>query len=297
VLHGTGFYVLLHLKFNYKIFQSKTRTAVVPFVPDGMIWFTKTPRGIAEAQVHPEPVIVKPGRPPQAPGQSGGDKAKPQAQQPGAQPSAEPDSRRAQIPSSSAPARPGVQGEPGAVGLPYSEFRLTYPKDSPLNLAKPSENSIESLLKPDRYRSWQGNDFSKYLGTVKGPTATAGSPGGQPGSGGGGGAVGPPRGSPAPPNIVRYDFTPWANEVMTKVQKNWSLGQDAFAGYIGEVGVTVMMTKAGELLAVEIGESSKIDLLDQAAVKAVRLSAPFPPLPPDFPNSSLEMYLVFQYGY
>ncbi|MDP2915592.1 MAG: TonB family protein, partial [Candidatus Aminicenantes bacterium] len=281
VLHGTGFYVLLHLKFNYKIFQSKTKTAVVPFVPEGMIWFTKTPRGIAEAQVHPEPVIVKPGRPAQPPGQSGGDTAKPQAQQPGAQPGA----------------RPGVRGEPGAAGFPYSEFRLTYPKDSPLNLAKPSENSIESLLKPDRYRSWLGNDFSKYLGTVKGPTGTAGSAGGQLGSGGGGGAVGPPRGSPAPPNIVRYDFTPWANEVMTRVQKNWSLGQDAFAGYIGEVGVTVMMSKAGELLAVEIGESSKIDLLDQAAVKAVRLSAPFPPLPSDFPNSSLEMYLVFQYGY
>jgi protein TonB len=82
-----------------------------------------------------------------------------------------------------------------------------------------------------------------------------------------------------------------------RIQKNWSLGQEAFAGYIGEVGVTVMMSKAGELLAVEIGASSKIDLLDQAAVKAVRLSAPFPSLPPDFPNSSLEMYLVFQYGY
>jgi TonB family protein len=174
---------------------------------------------------------------------------------------------------------------------------LTYYKDSPLNLAKPSENSIESLLKPDRYRSWLGTDFNKYLGKVKGPTGTAGSQGGQLGSGGVAGAIGPLRGSQAPPNIVRYDFTPWANEVMIRVQKNWSLGQDAFAGFIGEVGVTVMMSKSGELLAVEIGESSKIDLLDQAAVKAIRLSAPFPPLPPDFPNSSLEMYLVFQYGY
>ena len=297
MLHGTGFYVLLHLKFNYKIFSTKTKATVVPFVPEGMIQLPKIPRRITAAPVSEEPVTVKPGRPTQASEAAAGETAKPERQKPGAQPGAGPASERPQVPSSDVQARPGARGEPGATGVPYSGFRLTYPKDSPLNLAKPSENSIESLLRPDRYRSWAGADFLKYLGKIKGPTAGLGPGAGQPGPGGGGGSSGPPRGGRTVPNIVRYDFTPWANEVVIRIQKNWSLGQEAFAGYIGEVGVTVMMSKAGELLAVEIGESSKIDLLDQAAVKAVRLSAPFPSLPPDFPNSSLEMYLVFQYGY
>lgn len=288
MLHGTGFYVLLHLKFNYKIFSFKTKATVVPFVPEGMIQLPKIPRRIATAPVPTEPVTVKPGRPTQASEQEAGETAKPERQKTGGQP---------QVPSSDVQAGPDARGEPGATGVPYSGFRLTYPKDSPLNLAKPSENSIESLLRPDRYKSWAGTDFSKYLGTIKGPTAASGAGTGQPGPRAGGGASGPPRGGRVVPDIVRYDFTPWANEVVIRIQKNWSLGQEAFVGYIGEVGVTVMMSKAGELLDVEIGESSKIDLLDQAAVKAVRLSAPFPPLPPDFPNSSLEMYLVFQYGY
>ena len=294
MFHGTGFYVLLHLKFDYKIFSSKAIATAVPFVPEGMIQLPKFPRRITAAPVSEEPVTVKPGRPTQASEQAAGETAKPERQKPGAQPGAGQAAERPQVPSSDVQARPGVPGEPG---VPYSGFRLTYPKDSQLNLAKPSENSIESLLRPDRYRSWAGVDFFKYLGKIRGSTAGSGAGAGQPGPGGGGGSSGPPRGGRTVPNIVRYDFTPWANEVVIRIQKNWSLGQEAFAGYIGEVGVTVMMSKAGELLAVEIGASSKIDLLDQAAVKAVRLSAPFPSLPPDFPNSSLEMYLVFQYGY
>ena len=167
-------------------------------------------------------------------------------------------------------------------------------------MAKPSENSIEELLRPGRYRSWSDVDFSKYLGQVK--KAEGGESGSGVRSGGvtgsvGGRLPGPFRGSGAVPNIVKYDFTPWANAVVIKIQRNWSLGPDAFSGFIGEVGVTILMSRTGELLAAEVSESSKSDLLDQAALKAVRLSAPFPPLPSDFPNSSLEMYLVFQYGY
>lgn len=242
-------------------------------------------------------MTVIPGRPGQTLERTAGGSERGEALKPGGTTGG---GQTAQKPEAVDRGLPGQRTEPSGAGGPFSGFRLTYPKSSGLNLAKPSENSIEDLLKPERYRSWSDVDFSKYLGQVRKPAA------GESGSGGGSGAVtgsaggrlpGPSRGSRVVPNIVKYDFTPWANAVVIKIQRNWSLGQDAFSGHIGEVGVTILMSRTGELLAAEVMESSKSDLLDQAALKAVRLSAPFPPLPSDFPNSSLEMYLVFQYGY
>jgi TonB family protein len=57
------------------------------------------------------------------------------------------------------------------------------------------------------------------------------------------------------------------------------------------------MARNGDLLAVEIETPSKVDALDQAALRALQASGPFPPLPADFPKSSLDMVFVFQYGY
>jgi TonB family protein len=297
VLHGTGFYVLLHLKFQYKIFPSRPPATVVPVIVEVPVRLPKYSAKEAIPQRPEEPVTVIPGRPGQTLERTAGRAAPGEALRPGGTTG---EGRPAQKPEAVDRSLPGERTEPGGAGVPYGGFRLTYPQRSDLNLAKPSENSINDLLKPGRYRSWSDVDFLKYLGQAKTPT------GGESGSGGGSGAVagsasgrlsGPARGSRVVPNIVKYDFTPWANAVVIKIQRNWSLGQDAFSGYIGEVGVTILMSRTGELLASEVSESSKSDLLDQAALKAVRLSAPFPSLPSDFPNSSLEMYLVFQYGY
>jgi len=84
---------------------------------------------------------------------------------------------------------------------------------------------------------------------------------------------------------------------MNKIQKNWSIVQSGEIGWRGEVGVSVLVAKSGQLLAIDVTSTSKIDLLDQAALKALDLSGPFPALPKDFPNSSLDVYFVFQYGY
>ena len=264
---------------------------MVPLIPGEIARLPRYSRQIAAPPAPSGPVTVKPGRPDEAAGRGGGETAKPQERGAPSEGGV-----AAELSAAGAgQAQAGLRGGPGTPGAAPFGFQLVYPKGSALNLTKPSENSVEDLLKPDRYRSWQGVDFSRYAGAIGRSAAATGSPGGK--SGLGGGPAGPPRGSRIVPNIVRYDFTPWANEVVNRIQMRWSLGQDAFVGYIGEVGVTVMMSKTGELLGAEIGASSKVDLLDQAALKAVRACAPFPPLPADFPNSSLEIYLVFQYGY
>lgn len=97
-------------------------------------------------------------------------------------------------------------------------------------------------------------------------------------------------------NIKDYDITPWAEEVVNKIQKNWiiSPSQDIKAEVI--VGVFIIVEKNGELFSVRIVDSSMVQFLDEAALKAIKLSSPFPSLPEDFPNKNLEVYLEFSYS-
>jgi len=189
-----------------------------------------------------------------------------------------------------------LAGQPG--------FRLVYRKGAPFDLAKRKPDLLEDLVRPERYRARPDINLSKYIrpdplrpqtgipeGGVRGAAAAAR-----------GGAVAAVAATPAggvnvPDNIRRYDFSPWANEVVGRIQMAWSLLPYGGGTWNGEVGVLVMVSKAGELLSAEIKVSSNVDLLDRVALAALRSAAPLPALPEDFPNSSLEMYLLFKYGH
>lgn len=92
-----------------------------------------------------------------------------------------------------------------------------------------------------------------------------------------------------------YDITPWAKIVVDKIQRNWALSPSQETSAKGEVEIFVIIEKSGALLSVEVIKSSEIQMLDQTALKALRMSSPFPELPNDFPNNSLEAYFVFGY--
>lgn len=95
--------------------------------------------------------------------------------------------------------------------------------------------------------------------------------------------------------VKDYDISPWAKIVVDRIQKNWILSPSQKMSAAGEVEIFVIIEKSGELSSVEITKSSEILLLDQAALKALNMSSPFPKLPYDFPNKSLEAYFVFGY--
>ena len=95
--------------------------------------------------------------------------------------------------------------------------------------------------------------------------------------------------------VKDYDISPWAKIVVDRIQKNWVLSPLQKTSTKGEVEIFVIIEKSGELSSVEIIESSEIQLLDQTALNALNMSSPFPKLPDDFPNKSLEAYFVFSY--
>lgn len=196
-----------------------------------------------------------------------------------------------------APGQTAVQppvGE-GTAGGPSSGFRLSYPKGAHLNLSGIPESPVERLVSPNRYVPLPDIGIPSLLrpggsrpGLGGGPSGAGGGPPAEKGTGGG---------LAEPENVVRYDFTPWANDVVNRIQSRWSITQPENAGLTGEVGVNVLIRKDGELLAADIAKSSQFDVLDEAALRALRQCAPFPPLPSDFPAERLTMYFVFQYGY
>jgi len=301
-LHALGFYLLIHARFNYKIYRyDKSGIATVVHLPPKQITPFKAPATGALSFKGVEPPIVKPGK--TAPGtavkEEPAAKAAPAeaAGLPGGKPGAPP----------GPPGPPGGGGEPGpakAGGEPgaaeaggASGFSLTYPLGSQLRLSKPPETSIDEILRPGRYKRSNLN-----LSTTLRPEPGAMAPSGRMGvgrgggGGGGGGGQGTPGGSVSL-KVARYDLVPWATGVMTKIQNNWKLDAPEDAAYKLEVRITVLMAKSGELLAVEMETPSRVESLDKAAMRALQASGPFPPLPVDFPKSSLEMTFVFQYGY
>lgn len=135
-------------------------------------------------------------------------------------------------------------------------------------------------------------DFSKY---ISGPLQT-----GTAGYGYGTGRRG--RGTSGSQRIgisiplKGYDLTPWAGQVVDRLQRFWDL--PAVPGGPGDtrLRITVVIKKNGELDSIEILEGTSAEALDRAALQALRASLPFPSLPADFPGDLLEIHFEFTYS-
>ena len=97
-------------------------------------------------------------------------------------------------------------------------------------------------------------------------------------------------------NIKNFDIKPWAQRVVSRVNHQWSIPLAIKVGATGIVGVQTIFKKNGDIASVAVTQASGLEILDQAALAAVKNSAPFPSLPGDFPNETLEVYFVFEYG-
>jgi TonB family protein len=299
VLHGAVLLAALSVRWHYTIFtyQEKAReaflvprevvrfplaqTAVtgVPSAKERTAAAVAGPANAAEAS-RPAAVPPAPGKPGSESGGSGAGLLRGPTAVSGANPEG---------------------GWPGAEG----GFHLSYPPEAKIDLSR-SADSIEDryLPSPSHYRSWAGVDFSGLArqGAILGQTPTVGRGEGPGGAGGGRpGQAGqrarrPAAGGSVSINVPSVDFSAWGEIVINKIQRNWALDPGLGTAWKGEVGVSVLVARNGDLLAVEIDVPAKIEFLDQAALRAVRTSGPFPALPARYANSSLEVYFVFKYG-
>ena len=114
-------------------------------------------------------------------------------------------------------------------------------------------------------------------------------------SGGGNGNVGNPGGGGGAPGIDALrepDFGPYMRELQRRIKLNWDPPK-------GNESKTVVLlfkiAKDGRLLSSRVHRSSGLPSADQAALKAVELTAPFRPLPADFKGQSIDIQFTFDY--
>jgi len=88
------------------------------------------------------------------------------------------------------------------------------------------------------------------------------------------------------------DFGPYMAELKRRLARNWKppRGRDS-----RRVVIRFDVLRSGELGKLSVEQSSGIASSDEAAMTAVRISAPFKPLPPSFSEESIPILFTFDY--
>ena len=118
---------------------------------------------------------------------------------------------------------------------------------------------------------------------------------GRSGSGGTGNAGNPGGGGGAPgiDALREPDFGPYMRELQRRIKMNWDppKGNES-----KRVVLLFKIAKDGRLISCRVSKSSGLPSADQAALKAVELTAPFRPLPADFKGQSIDIQFTFDYN-
>lgn len=104
---------------------------------------------------------------------------------------------------------------------------------------------------------------------------------------------GNPNGRPGIDAIREPDFGPYMRELQQRIKRNWEppKGEES-----RRVVLLFSIAKDGRLLNVRVSKSSGLGAADNAAIAAVKLTAPFKPLPPEYRENSVDIQFTFDYN-
>jgi periplasmic protein TonB len=120
----------------------------------------------------------------------------------------------------------------------------------------------------------------------------------QPGGGGGlqGGGRGGVDGDPIPLDTPEPKYQDYFNKVRERIKSKWVYPRPAGErGIEGELLIEFHIAKDGRLEYIELRRSSGTAILDDAALTAVKLAQPFPPVPDDIAKRTLAINGQFRY--
>ena len=198
-------------------------------------------------------------------------------------------------------ARPSARpvASPAPVAKPSSKFTVPAPKGAPVGKSL-STGPIGGTSAPTGAKSGSSSSASSGSSYAPRPSLSP-SPGG--GSNGqlsrgasGTGNLGNPGGGGGAPGIDALrepDFGPYMRELQRRIKLNWDppKGNES-----KRVVLLFKIAKDGRLLSCRVNKSSGLPSADQAALKAVELTAPFRPLPADFKGQSIDIQFTFDYN-
>jgi TonB family protein len=85
--------------------------------------------------------------------------------------------------------------------------------------------------------------------------------------------------------------TQYSEMVAAKVRENWQRNQKA----TGKVKIKFIVQRDGRITNIQVEESGG-ELLDMASMRAVMLTRQVPPIPPELPDKTLTIEVVFEYS-
>ena len=142
----------------------------------------------------------------------------------------------------------------------------------------------------------QGSGNKIASGSGKSGTGTgAGSSGSgySRGSGSGGGNPGGGGGRPGIDAVKEPDFGPYMRELQRRIKMNW---EPPKGNESKRVVLMFKIAKDGRLLSVSVFKSSGLQNVDQAAINAVKVAAPFRALPPEYKGANIDIQFTFDYN-
>lgn len=209
-------------------------------------------------------------------------------------------------PSKPAPptARPSAKptSSPAPVAKPSTAFTIPKPSDATAGktLSTGPIGGTSAPVGPSK----GGTGSGAPSGSKAGAPVPSLSPGvnhgagslGRTGNSGGTGNIGNPGGGGGAPGIDALrepDFGPYMRELQRRIKMNWDppKGNES-----KRVVLLFKIAKDGRLLSCRVSKSSGLPSADQAALKAVELTAPFRPLPADFKGQSIDIQFTFDYN-
>ena len=198
-------------------------------------------------------------------------------------------------------ARPSARpvSSPAPTPKPSSAFTVQAPKGAPVGKTL-STGPIGGTSAPTGAKSGSGSTGTSSSGNAYAPkpslSPSAGGGSGQLGRTGGSGNAGNPGGGGGAPGIDALrepDFGPYMRDLQRRIKLNWDppKGNES-----KRVVLLFKIAKDGRLLSCRVHKSSGMPSADQAALKAVELTAPFRPLPAEFKGQSIDIQFTFDYN-
>lgn len=231
------------------------------------------------------------------------------AQKPAPKPQEAPAAPKAAAPAKPNPptARPSIKppNTPKPVAKPSSAFQVPVPKGGTTggHYATGPISGSGKLANGGSSGGSGSSSAGRYTpAPVLAPTGAGSSSGSKlakgAGSGGGSGAYGNPgpgnpNGRPGIDAIREPDFGPYMRELQRRIKMNWNppKGNES-----KRVVLLFKIAKDGRLLSCSVFKSSGLPSADSAAINAVKLTAPFKPLPAEFKGQSIDIQFTFDYN-
>ena len=176
---------------------------------------------------------------------------------------------------------------------PEAKPEMSYPVEKPKKAdnKKTEKKAVISQNEP------QPPEAAGSAPSGEGGTGTGMGTGLRIGTGGPGGGWGP--GGPgygAGSGLANFPYTYYLTIITDRVSANWfsSLVDPGVSGNFQTI-IFFKIQKDGQISEVKVEQSSGLTSLDLSAMRAVKASAPFPPLPRDYQDAYLGIHLIFEH--